>query len=81
MVSTNVDSGINKTLRCKHIPTKNLSFKGSIEVIGWVSDGNIWRKDGWTYSFLQIVAVNFIDPTTHWLITRHGLRSMKVLDK
>jgi len=52
----NVDTNINKKLTLQAYPHEKPMLKGSVEVTGWVADGNMWRKDGWNYSFPQNIS-------------------------
>lgn len=61
-VYRNVDSIIKRKLTLQAYPGEKPMLKGSIEVTGWVADGNMWRKDGWEYSFPQNMGSEFIDP-------------------
>lgn len=42
---------ITKPLTLQPFPRERAWIKGSVEVTGWVPDGNAWRKDGWTPEF------------------------------
>jgi hypothetical protein len=41
----------DKRLTFQPYPNEEAWMSGSKEVTGWVSDGNAWRKDGWTARF------------------------------
>ena len=59
----NVNNGfIDKKLTLQPYQQETVWIKGSDEVNGWVADGDIWRKDGWNYSFPQNVSSEYIDP-------------------
>ena len=53
---------IDKKLTLQPYPHEKVWIKGSIDVEGWVQDGAIWRKDGWTYSFPPNGSSENIDP-------------------
>jgi parallel beta-helix repeat protein len=57
-----VQINIGKTLTLQAYPNEKPWIKGSEIVTGWVKEGNIWRKDGWNYSFPSQVAPQSIDP-------------------
>lgn len=57
----NVDTTIRKKLTLQAYPQEKPMLKGSVEVTGWVADGNMWRKDGWNYSFAPNMGSEFID--------------------
>ncbi len=61
-VYRNVDTGISKKLTLQAYPREKPLLKGSIEVTGWAAEGNIWRKDGWMYSFTPNMDSENIDP-------------------
>ena len=42
-----------KKLTVQPYPGDEVWFSGSVPVTGWVRDGSIWRKDGWTARFQQ----------------------------
>jgi len=56
--------GIGRKLTLQPYPYEKVWIKGSLVVTGWVADGNIWRKDGWTYSFPppSYMDSNYVDP-------------------
>ena len=58
----NINAKIKKKLTLQAFPHEKPWLKGSIEVQGWVADGGIWRKDGWSYSFPSNVDSRAIDP-------------------
>ncbi len=41
----------NKRLTIQAWPSEAVWFDGSVPVTGWVADGSVWRKDGWTVEF------------------------------
>ena len=41
----------NKTLTVQNYPNEAVWMDGSTPLTGWVSDGSLWRKDGWTTRF------------------------------
>lgn len=43
-------------------PNERPWFKGSIVVSNWAAEGNIWRHDGWNYSFPPNMGSEYIDP-------------------
>ena len=52
-----------KALTIQPYPHEDVWLKGSIVVTDWVEDGSIWRKDNWTYEFMQGgLRSEFIDP-------------------
>lgn len=52
---------LTKRLTLQPYPHEQVWFKGSTPILGWIADGNIWRKDGWTYSFPPNVSSHHID--------------------
>ncbi|GAB5505321.1 MAG: hypothetical protein Rhirs2KO_04840 [Rhizobiaceae bacterium] len=44
---------IDKRLTLQPYPNEKVWLKGSIIVGGWVKDGTVWRKDGWSYDFCR----------------------------
>lgn len=58
----NINAKINKKLTLQAFPHEKPWLKGSVVVTGWVADGGIWRKDGWSYSFPQNMSDAYIDP-------------------
>jgi parallel beta-helix repeat protein len=56
------NAGIRKKLTLQPYPHEKAWLKGSVTVTGWVANGTIWRKDGWTYSFPSNVGSEYIDP-------------------
>lgn len=57
-----VQVNVGKRLTLQAYPNEKPWIKGSEIVDGWVKEGNIWRKDGWTYSFPSQVSRQSIDP-------------------
>ena len=57
-----IETKIRKKLQLQAYPHEKPWLKGSVVVTGWVGDGNIWRKDGWTYSFPNESSSAFINP-------------------
>lgn len=57
-----INANIPKKLTLQAYPHEKPWLKGSVEVQGWVKDGTIWRKDGWSYSFPSIEISENIDP-------------------
>lgn len=55
-------ASIKKKLTLQPYPHEKVLFKGSLVVTGWVSEGGIWRKDRWEYSFPDNVSSKNIDP-------------------
>jgi parallel beta-helix repeat protein len=52
-----------KKLTVQPYPGEEVWLSGSVPVTGWVRDGSIWRKDGWTAKFQQGgVDPRLIDP-------------------
>ena len=41
----------SKRLTIQAWPNEEVWFDGSVEVVGWVADGGVWRHDGWTTEF------------------------------
>lgn len=58
----NVEADITKKLTLQAYPHEKPLLKGSIEVTGWVADGDTWRKDGWNYAFAPNMGSEFVDP-------------------
>lgn len=53
----------NKTLTLQAYPHEQVWLKGSVIVTGWVAEGAIWRKDGWSYRFKHLTPPSgYIDP-------------------
>ncbi|MES1024040.1 right-handed parallel beta-helix repeat-containing protein [Gloeocapsa sp. BRSZ] len=50
-VYRDVQTNIRKRLTLQAYPNEKPWIKGSVVVNDWVKEGNIWRKDGWNYSF------------------------------
>lgn len=57
-----VKSNITKELTLQAYPQEKAWIKGSTIVTGWINEGNIWRKDGWNYSFPSLSHNSSIDP-------------------
>jgi len=63
-------------------PGETVVLKGSEVVRGWVKDGNVWRKDGWTKEF---VTQNFtkgcrlVSPNVMEVFQKDGLRGDAVV--
>lgn len=57
-----IQSLITKKLILQAYPNEKPLLKGSDIVTGWVNEGDIWRKDGWNYSFPSTVSNQYIDP-------------------
>lgn len=57
----NVKANINKKLTLQAYPHSKAWLKGSIEVHGWVREGNKWRFDGWKHSFPPNMSRKYID--------------------
>lgn len=55
-------ASIKKKLTLQPYPHEKVWLKGSVVVTGWVSEGGIWRKDSWKYSFPDNVSNKNIDP-------------------
>ncbi|WP_289500490.1 right-handed parallel beta-helix repeat-containing protein [Gloeocapsopsis sp. IPPAS B-1203] len=53
---------LNKRFTLQAYPNEQPWLKGSTVVDGWVSEGNIWRKDGWNYSFPPNQQARAVDP-------------------
>ncbi|WNN90511.1 right-handed parallel beta-helix repeat-containing protein [Gloeocapsopsis dulcis] len=58
----NVRLNVNKRLTLQAYPNEQPWLKGSTVITGWVKEGNIWRKDGWNYSFPPNQQPRAIDP-------------------
>ncbi|MES1024038.1 right-handed parallel beta-helix repeat-containing protein [Gloeocapsa sp. BRSZ] len=58
----NVRILLNKRLTLQAYPNEQPWLKGSTIVDGWISEGNIWRKDNWNYSFPPNQHSRDIDP-------------------
>jgi hypothetical protein len=58
-----VETRADKRFTFQPYPNEVAWMSGSRPVTGWVSDGNAWRKDGWTARFSRAwVDPNMIDP-------------------
>jgi hypothetical protein len=58
-----VETRVDKRFTFQPYPNEAAWMSGSRPVTGWVSDGNAWRKDGWTVRFSRSwVDPNMIDP-------------------
>jgi hypothetical protein len=54
----------NKTLTLQPYPREQVWLKGSVVVTDWISEGAVWRKDGWTYRFNRLTLPSgYIDPS------------------
>jgi hypothetical protein len=52
----------SKKLTIQPYPHEKVWMKGSLVVTGWVQEGSIWRKDGWTYELRSDADSRAIDP-------------------
>ncbi|PIG94465.1 hypothetical protein CSQ79_04030 [Gloeocapsopsis sp. IPPAS B-1203] len=53
---------LNKRFTLQAYPNEQPWLKGSTIITGWVKEGNIWRKDGWNYSFPPNQQARAVDP-------------------
>jgi hypothetical protein len=51
-----------KTLTFQPYPHEEVWIKGSEVIDGWVADGDLWRKDGWTNQFCRNCYQHSSDP-------------------
>ncbi|WP_228054538.1 right-handed parallel beta-helix repeat-containing protein [Gloeocapsopsis crepidinum] len=58
----NVRLPLNKRFTLQAYPNEQPWLKGSTIITGWVKEGNIWRKDGWNYSFPPNQQARAVDP-------------------
>jgi parallel beta-helix repeat protein len=58
----NINAPIYKQLTLQAYRHEKPWLKGSVVVTDWVADGDIWRKNDWTYSFPNNVSSQYIDP-------------------
>ncbi|PPS44235.1 right-handed parallel beta-helix repeat-containing protein [Chroococcidiopsis sp. TS-821] len=61
-VYRDVQANINKQLTLQAYPNEKPWIKGSVIISDWIKEGNIWRKDGWNFSFPTKVTRSAIDP-------------------
>src|SRR5262245_55000418 len=55
-------TSLSKQLTFQPYPHEQVWMKGSVIVTDFVSDGELWRKDDWTYKFTPTADISAIDP-------------------
>ena len=73
----NISEKITKKLTLQPYPGEQVWIKGSIKVTDWIADGNVWRKDGWAYSFPPNMGQEYIDSKNYPMA---GYRDMVYID-